>query len=61
MARSRAAVKPNIVVIWGDDIGITNLCCYSDGLMGYRTPNIVRIAQEGMRFTDCYAEQSCTA
>ena len=53
--------KPNIVVIWGDDIGITNLSCYSDGLMGYRTPNIDRIAQEGMRFTDLYAEQSCTA
>src|SRR5262250_167508 len=53
--------KPNIVVIWGDDIGITNLSCYSDGLMGYRTPNIDRIAQEGMRFTDCYGEQSCTA
>ena len=49
MARSRAAAKPNIVVIWGDDIGITNLSCYSDGLMGYRTPNIDRIAQEGMR------------
>ena len=62
MARSRArADKPNIVVIWGDDIGITNLSCYSDGLMGYRTPNIDRIAQEGMRFTDCYGEQSCTA
>ena len=53
--------KPNIVVIWGDDIGITNLSCYSDGLMGYRTPNIDRIAQEGIRFTDCYGEQSCTA
>ena len=52
MARSRAAAKPNIVVIWGDDIGMTNLSCYSDGLMGYRTPNIDRIAQEGMRFTD---------
>src|SRR3978361_872523 len=53
--------KPNILVIWGDDIGITNLSCYSDGLMGYRTPNIDRIATEGMRFTDYYAEQSCTA
>jgi arylsulfatase A-like enzyme len=53
--------KPNIVVIWGDDIGITNLSCYSDGLMGYRTPNIDRLAQEGMRFTDSYGEQSCTA
>jgi arylsulfatase len=55
------ADKPNILVIWGDDIGITNLSCYSDGLMGYRTPNIDRIANEGMRFTDTYGEQSCTA
>ena len=55
------AGKPNILVIWGDDIGITNLSCYSDGLMGYRTPNIDRIATEGMRFTDSYGEQSCTA
>ncbi|WP_238559428.1 sulfatase-like hydrolase/transferase [Mycobacterium liflandii] len=53
--------KPNILVIWGDDIGITNLSCYSDGLMGYRTPHIDRIANEGMRFTDAYGEQSCTA
>src|SRR5580700_4362932 len=53
--------KPNIVVIWGDDIGITNLSCYSRGLMGYHTPNIDRIANEGMLFTDCYGEQSCTA
>ena len=53
--------KPNIVVLWGDDIGITNLSCYSDGLMGYRTPNIDRIADEGVRFTDSYGEQSCTA
>jgi arylsulfatase A-like enzyme len=53
--------RPNILVIWGDDIGITNLSCYSDGLMGYRTPNIDRIASEGMRFTDSYGEQSCTA
>ena len=53
--------QPNILVIWGDDIGITNLSCYSDGLMGYRTPNIDRIAAEGMRFTDSYGEQSCTA
>ena len=41
--------RPNILVIWGDDIGITNLSCYSNGLMGYRTPNIDRIADEGMR------------
>jgi arylsulfatase A-like enzyme len=53
--------QPNVLVIWGDDIGITNLSCYSDGLMGYRTPNIDRIAAEGMRFTDSYGEQSCTA
>ena len=53
--------KPNILVIWGDDIGIANLSCYTDGLMGYRTPNIDRIAKEGMRFTDSYGEQSCTA
>ncbi|MGO4203912.1 arylsulfatase [Rhodococcus sp. TAF43] len=53
--------KPNILVIWGDDIGISNLSCYSDGLMGYRTPNIDRLADEGMKFTDSYGEQSCTA
>jgi arylsulfatase len=53
--------RPNILVIWGDDIGISNLSCYSDGLMGYSTPNIDRIADEGMRFTDSYGEQSCTA
>jgi arylsulfatase A-like enzyme len=53
--------KPNILVIWGDDIGIWNLSCYSGGMMGYQTPNIDRIAKEGMKFTDCYAEQSCTA
>ena len=53
--------QPNILVIWGDDIGISNLSCYSDGLMGYRTPNIDRIAAEGARFTDYYGEQSCTA
>jgi len=53
--------KPNILVIWGDDIGISNLSCYSSGLMGYQTPNIDRIAKEGMRFTDSYGEQSCTA
>jgi len=53
--------KPNILVIWGDDIGISNVSSYSDGLMGYRTPNIDRIAAEGVRFTDYYGEQSCTA
>ncbi len=53
--------KPNILVLWGDDIGISNLSCYSDGLMGYQTPNIDRVANEGARFTDYYGEQSCTA
>lgn len=53
--------QPNILVIWGDDIGISNLSCYSQGLMGYQTPNIDRIAKEGMLFTDSYGEQSCTA
>jgi arylsulfatase A-like enzyme len=53
--------KPNILVIMGDDIGQTNISAYSFGLMGYRTPNIDRIAKEGMMFTDYYAEQSCTA
>jgi arylsulfatase len=53
--------RPNILVIFGDDIGQTNVSAYSFGLMGYRTPNIDRIAREGMLFTDYYAEQSCTA
>jgi arylsulfatase A-like enzyme len=53
--------KPNILVIFGDDIGQSNLSAYTFGLMGYRTPNIDRIAREGMMFTDYYAEQSCTA
>ena len=56
-----AADKPNILVIWGDDIGITNISAYSRGLMGYETPNIDRIANEGAIFTDYYGEQSCTA
>src|SRR6266480_7729302 len=53
--------KPNILVIFGDDIGQTNVSAYSMGVMGYRTPNIDRIAKEGIMFTDYYAEQSCTA
>ena len=61
MAKATTPDKPNILVIWGDDIGITNLSCYSNGLMGYRTPNIDRLAKEGMMFTDSYGEQSCTA
>ncbi len=53
--------KPNIVIIWGDDIGQSNISAYTMGLMGYQTPNIDRVAKEGMIFTDYYAEQSCTA
>ena len=53
--------KPNILVVWGDDIGNTNISANTHGVMGYRTPNIDRIAREGMRFTDYYGEQSCTA
>ncbi len=53
--------KPNILVIWGDDVGITNISAYTMGLVGYKTPNIDRIAKEGMMFTDYYGEQSCTA
>ena len=53
--------KPNILVIWGDDIGPFNVSAYNNGLMGYRTPNIDRIANEGVLFTDAYGEQSCTA
>jgi arylsulfatase A-like enzyme len=56
-----AARRPNILVIFGDDIGQTNISAYSFGVMGYKTPNIDRIAREGMMFTDYYAEQSCTA
>jgi arylsulfatase len=55
------ADKPNILVIWGDDIGMTNISAYSNGVMGYRTENIDRIAAEGALFTDYYGEQSCTA
>ena len=56
-----ATKKPNIVVIWGDDIGQSDISAYSRGLMGFKTPNIDRIASEGVLFTDYYAEQSCTA
>jgi arylsulfatase len=56
-----AAKKPNILVIWGDDIGVYNLSAYNLGVMGYRTPNIDRIAREGALFTDAYSQQSCTA
>src|SRR5262245_12416624 len=53
--------RPNIVIIWGDDIGQSNVSAYSRGMMGYTTPNIDRVAGEGVMFTDFYAEQSCTA
>ena len=53
--------KPNIVIIWGDDIGQSDISAYSMGLMGFHTPNIDRVAKEGVIFTDYYAEQSCTA
>ena len=56
-----AAEKPNILVIWGDDIGVHNISAYNHGIMGYKTPNIDRIADEGALFTDAYAQQSCTA
>jgi arylsulfatase A-like enzyme len=58
---SAAERKPNILVIWGDDIGQFNISAYNRGMMGYRTPNIDRIADEGALFTDWYGEQSCTA
>ena len=53
--------SPNILVVWGDDVGQSNISAYTMGVMGYRTPNIDRIANEGMIFTDYYGEQSCTA
>ncbi|MEZ9141006.1 arylsulfatase [Shewanella sp. 10N.286.52.E4] len=60
-ASAAAASKPNILVIWGDDIGQANVSAYTFGLMGYKTPNIDSIAKEGLMFTDYYGEQSCTA
>ena len=60
-AQALAADKPNILVVWGDDVGQSNISAYTMGLMGYQTPNIDRIAKEGMIFTDYYGEQSCTA
>src|SRR5215813_8097205 len=56
-----AGQRPNILVIWGDDVGLANVSAYSFGVMGVRTPNIDRIAREGLMFTDYYAEKSCTA
>ncbi|MEJ2470804.1 MAG: arylsulfatase [Desulfuromonadales bacterium] len=58
---AHAAVKPNILVIWGDDIGTWNISHNNRGMMGYQTPNIDRIADEGLSFTDYYGQQSCTA
>jgi arylsulfatase len=60
-AAQKDGKKPNICIIWGDDIGQSNISAYSHGVMGYQTPNIDRVAREGMMFTDYYAEQSCTA
>ena len=56
-----AAKKPNILILWGDDIGYWNISAYNQGMMGYKTPNIDRIAKEGALFTDWYGQQSCTA
>ena len=53
--------KPNILILWGDDIGRFNISAYNMGMMGYRTPNIDRLAKEGALFTDWYGQQSCTA
>ena len=53
--------KPNILIIWGDDIGWFNISAYNHGIMGYRTPNIDRVFNEGAMFTDWYGQQSCTA
>ncbi len=62
MAKSSKPETPaNILILWGDDIGQSNLSVFTKGMMGYRTPNIDRVANEGMLFTDYYAEQSCTA
>ncbi|WP_343712417.1 arylsulfatase [Inquilinus sp.] len=61
VAQPAAGGKPNILVIFGDDIGIANISAYSSGLMGYETPNIDRIAREGLKFQHYYGEQSCTA
>ena len=57
----RAQEKPNILIIWGDDIGTWNISHNNRGMMAYETPNIDRIAKEGLSFTDYYAQQSCTA
>ena len=58
---ARAQDQPNVLIIWGDDIGVDNISAYHRGMMGGRTPNIDRLAKEGVMFTDYYAQQSCTA
>jgi len=60
-ATAPSGKKPNILIIWGDDVGIANISAYSNGLMGYETPSIDRIGREGIKFLHYYAEQSCTA
>jgi len=60
-ALAQTETKPNILVIWGDDVGVHNISAYNHGIMGFKTPNIDRIATEGAMFTDAYAQQSCTA
>lgn len=59
--QAQTQARPNILVIFGDDVGQSNISAYTHGLVGYRTPNVDRIAKEGMMFTDYYAENSCTA
>ena len=61
MAKAAKNGKPNFLILWGDDIGQSNLSIFTKGMMGYRTPNIDRIGEEGAVFTDYYGEQSCTA
>ena len=60
-ASAQETQRPNILVVWGDDVGWSNLSSYGDAVMGYRTPNIDRIANEGIKFVDHYAQPSCTA
>lgn len=60
-AKAQASNKPNILVIWGNDVGQFNISAYNRGMMGYRTPNIDSIASAGALFTDWYGQQSCTA
>ncbi|MBU6282328.1 sulfatase-like hydrolase/transferase, partial [bacterium] len=60
-AAGSGARKPNVLVLWGDDIGYFNVGAYNMGMMGYRTPNIDSIGREGAVFTDWYGQQSCTA